>query len=326
MEKGGDATARLARKRGVVWVCDLAGSSSRLNAANEAELVAAENFLARFFWLVPHIARMAAGDAPSLFKWTGDGFLLWVETPLDRHRGPAARALYRAAFWLGIIIAVTDLGVSSEEPFYIRSGITYEPDGLPVERVDPDGHHAQDVIGRSVVLAFRLSGLKGPLAGVSCIHTQAELGAAAGDCELSFPPFKPTTAERSLYFKGETWGTENLCIGEQASADIGVPDFSASWMQPLVAALASGPDWARGCSMRLEEYRANRLAQVLKRVEMSEEKRAALRRIIRERGPEWSLQQLRRNAAATGQAAAADVLGTALRKLEELAASDKKPS
>jgi hypothetical protein len=47
------------RSRGVVWVCDVAGSSSRLNSDNGVEDT--EAFLPRLYWIAALIVESAGG-------------------------------------------------------------------------------------------------------------------------------------------------------------------------------------------------------------------------------------------------------------------------
>src|ERR1051326_3424248 len=58
---------KFRRSRGVVWVCDVAGSSSRLNSETGVENT--EAFLPRLYW----VATLAVESAGGRFiKWTGD--------------------------------------------------------------------------------------------------------------------------------------------------------------------------------------------------------------------------------------------------------------
>ena len=54
---------------------------------------------------------------------------------------------------------ITGLGIEGEARFRLKHGITAEHDALLTMVTDEHGEHF-DLIGRSVVLAFRLTGMK----------------------------------------------------------------------------------------------------------------------------------------------------------------------
>ena len=60
------ADFEFSRSRGVVWVCDVAGSSSRLNSENGVEDT--EAFLPRLYWTAVLAVESAGGK---FIKWTG---------------------------------------------------------------------------------------------------------------------------------------------------------------------------------------------------------------------------------------------------------------
>jgi class 3 adenylate cyclase len=83
------------RSRGIVWVCDVAGSTSRLNSEDGVEDT--EVFLPRLYWTAVLAVESAGGK---FVKWTGDGFLAWFETALHREirQGDKAMSPGRLAF------------------------------------------------------------------------------------------------------------------------------------------------------------------------------------------------------------------------------------
>jgi class 3 adenylate cyclase len=70
---------KFSRSRGIVWVCDIVNSSKYLNDNESADDL--EEFLQRSYWAAAIIVEAAGGG---FIKWTGDGFLAWLETPLHR--------------------------------------------------------------------------------------------------------------------------------------------------------------------------------------------------------------------------------------------------
>jgi len=196
------------RSRGLVWVCDVASSSRLLNRNDTAE--ATELFLERFL----HLALSAVNAGGGTFvKWTGDGFLAFFETPLDRAVGETAATIFEAAWWLTILVNVTQLCSPSKERFRIRHAVTYEKDALLIDLRHSGDMKSKDVLGRSVVAAFRLS-------GISCefphIVTHREILRAIDDAQIStLVSFKanPLTAQaRERFFKGEVFGTRDVYV------------------------------------------------------------------------------------------------------------------
>ncbi len=100
------------RARGIVWVCDLASSSKYLNNNESAE--ALEKFLERFLYMSLVFVEAAGGK---YIKWTGDGFLAWFETPLYRNAGSVASRVFNAAWYLSLLVNITQLNVKSRTKF-----------------------------------------------------------------------------------------------------------------------------------------------------------------------------------------------------------------
>ena len=148
------------RGRGVVWVCDVANSSKYLN--DDEAVITMEGFLPRLHW----VAKLAVNAAGGQFvKWTGDGFLGWFPIELHRELGSQSAKVMEIIWHLTQINNVTKLGIEGGNPFQLRHGLTNEHDALITKISDEQGEFL-DLIGRSVVLAFRLSGIKADFPGI----------------------------------------------------------------------------------------------------------------------------------------------------------------
>ena len=192
------------RGRGVVWVCDIQNSSKFLNNNESAHAV--EQFFPRLHWL-GRVAVYAAGGR--FVKWTGDGFLAWFPIELYRELGPQAAKVINISKHLSLINNVTGLGIESPARFRLNHGITAEHDALLTMVSDDNGKHF-DLIGRSVVLAFRLTGMR---VSFPSIVSQREIVEATDKERSSYITFKKlnlNAEDRRKYFKGERWGTANL--------------------------------------------------------------------------------------------------------------------
>ena len=156
----------------------------------------------------------AAGG--SFIKWTGDGFLAWFEVPLHRDLLARASDVIFAAWFLSLVSNTTQLCVKSNRGLVLRHGITYEQDALLTRISYKGGFHSLDLLGRAVVLAFRLSGVP---TGFPAIATQRELLTPALKTHFPrFVPWKPTTEDRLKFFKGENWGTSSLFVSGPRSS------------------------------------------------------------------------------------------------------------
>jgi class 3 adenylate cyclase len=255
-----------SRSRGVVWVCDIEGSSQFLN--DNASAGDLEEYLPRLHWMASNLVAAAGGK---FIKWTGDGFLAWFETPL--HRDLASRAFYviDAITHLTVFSNVTQFGVKPKRKFLLRHGVAYEQDALVTRILHPSGHTTLDLTGRSVVLAFRLSGVKADFPSVVADRDVISALASGPPCATNFKSWKPTADERLRYFKGQRWGSSSLFKTTSrpakplskrtlarhvktavASADGGEGRYAKTdlWknLDPIILA---GPDWAKAA---LTEY------------------------------------------------------------------------
>ncbi len=253
------------RGRGIVWVCDVANSSKHLN--DDASVSAIEAFLPRLHWL----GKVAVGAAGGQFlKWTGDGFLAWFPIALHRELASKSPDVIEAIWHLTVINNVTRLGTAERTRFRLRHGVAVEHDAL-ITKISEEHRESIDLIGRAVVLAFRLSGIP---AGFPNIVAQKEIVESVGANTVSSVDFKQlrvSDEDRMRYFKGERFGTRSLVVSAErkvrrrsagsvvrlakgaigrAESGSGV-EADAELAFRLVRELQSGPQWAREV---LEEY------------------------------------------------------------------------
>src|ERR1700738_3679858 len=161
------------RSRGLVWVCDVAGSSRLLNRNDSASAV--EEFLQRLLYL----SLLTVNSGGGLFvKWTGDGFLAFYEAPLDRDIGELANLIFHSAVTLSLFVNVTQLCSPPKERIRVRHAVTYEKDAVLIDLTHSGDMKSKDVLGRSVVAAFRLSGIE---CGFPGIVTHREVLKAVND-------------------------------------------------------------------------------------------------------------------------------------------------
>ena len=192
------------RGRGVVWVCDIENSSKFLNDNKSVQAI--EDYLPRLHWL----GRVAVSAAEGHFiKWTGDGFLGWFPIEYHRDLGVQAAKVLQMIWQLTLINNVTRLGVEGRIPIRLKHGLTVEHDALITKNSDESGEDF-DLIGRSVVLAFRLAGMKVSFPGVVTQREIVEASQNENTSRIKFKKLSLSTDERSKYFKGDRWGTTSL--------------------------------------------------------------------------------------------------------------------
>jgi class 3 adenylate cyclase len=190
------------RARGVVWVCDVANSTKFLN--DNAEVDALEEYFPRLYWA----ALQAVGAADGVFiKWTGDGFLAWFPAVLERQLGQVANNVFTAAWHLTLLSNVTSLGVKTSAKVRLRHGVAYEPDALVLRITTQDGYTSQDLVGRAVVRAFRMSGIGSGFPGVVTEGTLVKSYEKTEERPITFEKRNISQEERLKYFKGERLGT-----------------------------------------------------------------------------------------------------------------------
>jgi class 3 adenylate cyclase len=241
---------KLDRARGVVWVCDVAGSTKYLN--DDAYADALELFLPRLHEIGSLIVQAAGGK---FIGWTGDRFFAWFDTPLYRDLSNKAVSAFVAAWHLSLCLRSTQLGVESPVQFNIRHAITYEHDAVLTYIPAPGGDTTPNVIGRNVVLAFRLSSISSEFPS---IITQQEL---LERCEPRMPPalqfkhWRPSKRDILRYFKGEREGVSSIYVSSKSNLNTNESGFQVSnatgWkdelpiVSHLLSEMYSGSEWCR---------------------------------------------------------------------------------
>ncbi|KAA5538136.1 hypothetical protein [Paenimyroides baculatum] len=201
---------KFERRKGIVWVCDVIKSSSYLNSNDTVEDI--EEYLPRLYWTANNLVNSFGGK---FIKWTGDVFLAWFDIDLDRNKKRIAEKVFKAAWHLTFLNNVTQLGVKPQTKFGVRHGITYEKDGLLFEIQEQGGHHSLDLIGRAVVLAFRLSGIQ---AKFPSIVTEKEI-VSENSTYSKFDKWNPNESDILKFFKGETFGIEGIMISTEKAPE-----------------------------------------------------------------------------------------------------------
>ena len=264
------------RSRGIVWVCDIESSSKYLNSNESAE--ALELFLQRFLFLSLIFVEAAGGG---FIKWTGDGFLAWFETPLHRTLGVIASEIFNAAWMLSFYVNVSQLGVKAAVKFKIRHAVTYEHDGLVIDLSHSGDKNSTDVLGRAVVLAFRLSSIKGEFPS---IVTQRQLVKDAETGTIAFKKLTLSKDERLKYFKQEKWGIGDLYISSERRGRPRKLENVLRETKLLISRvesekpvrkhlnfhvavgyeLATGPEWCKDVQKVMDDFNRDRLLGSLK--------------------------------------------------------------
>ena len=178
---------------------------------------------------------------------------------------PKPTGVLQVIWHLTVLNNVTRLGVDTGPKLRLRHGLAMEHDALITTVVDSNGRNL-DLIGRSVVLAFRLASIKTDFPN---ILTQREIVDAVSNEESSTIHFKKlrlSSENRLRYFKGEKFGTGNLYASTErkykkqsknavlstvdkaiAAAENPQSDSTPvdSTVLSLIHHLQSGPDWTR---------------------------------------------------------------------------------
>ena len=98
---------------------------------------------------------------------------------------------------------------SNSPRFKVRHGICYEQDALLI-KIGHIDHNSLDLIGRAVVLAFRLSGMQADFPGIA---TQKELiNGKPRPIGYSWKKKRLTREDNLKYFKGEKFGANNIYV------------------------------------------------------------------------------------------------------------------
>ena len=220
-------------------------------------------------------------------KWTGDGFMGWFETPLHRMLGKEAANVFNAASLLTMLINVTQLGLKPKRSFKIRHGVTYEQDALLIKIKHSGGFESLDLIGRSVVLAFRLAGIPAKYPG---IVTQKDLVAASADnmtTPTTFSKWLASANDKLKYFKGERWGTEGIYVSSDKRRKARSPQATLKYVKKTISLvegesdepsetmaftkrflnnMREGPEWCRSVEVEYGRYLEEDLLGSLKKV------------------------------------------------------------
>jgi hypothetical protein len=274
------------RKRGIIWVCDVQDSSKALNSDNVVDAI--EEFLPRLLWIGRQVVEAARG---SFVKWTGDGFLSWFPCELERERARIVANAFDAAWHLSFTNNVTNLAVrSSGSPsFSLRHGITWEPDALVMSVEESNDHRSMDILGRDVVLAFRLASIRVDFPHISTQKALADIAIKHAHTNHTFNSLNLSDDDVLKYFKGERRSLKQLVGSSEARksrrSKRPVVDQVMGAFKMLRSGLQNQADYAK----MVDEY-VNRLRS----------------------GPEWAKEILDKETRFINN----DLIGTLLKVLE----------
>jgi len=271
---------KFERSRGIIWVCDVIGSSKYLN--DDDSVSDLEQFLPRLYW-ISNVFVEAYGC--HFIKWTGDGYLAWCPVPLYREIGEKAASIIFASTMLGHLVNVTQLGINTKKKIRIRHSLVFENDALIIRITYQKGHQSIDLIGRSVVLAFRLCGVPSPFPH---IVTQREIVEASRRNNWSTTRFMKrnfTSTEIERFFKGEKWGTKTVFVSSEkvrkplshhsvikqvknairaAEGETKIPEMKQKCAEAFIHKMLKGPQWCREIIMEFDRFTKEELLDNLK--------------------------------------------------------------
>ena len=263
---------RFQRRRGLVWVCDVSGSSQMLNRPESADR--AETFLQRLYWVSVGAVECAGGR---FLKWTGDGFLAWFDVELHRSLPGQVGYAIDAAYYLSMVTILSQFGVPTPKQLRLRHAMTFEHDAALLTMSHDDGHQAVDLLGRSVVLAFRLSSVPAPFPSIA---VTGDLLPYQGDTLVRFSGRRFSRDERLRYFKGESFGTSRIFLSADTSRSR-KPRMSVSTLARRTAKheralndpgvygevfkrfgtfMKEGPEWSRAAFAECEKWHRESVA------------------------------------------------------------------
>ena len=258
------------RSRGIVWVCDIANSSRYLNDQKHVDYL--ENFLTRFHWFSRIVVRAAGGK---YIKWTGDGFLAWFECELKRNLKEIANTVFETAWNTTFITNITQMGLESEIRISVRNALTFEEDAL-ITLINTEGNKSIDILGRAVVLCFRLSSVESEFPN---IVSQGNL--IFNENSKYFPnPIRVSFTEQEIdkYFKGEKWQTDNIYRSEffkglknkksrKMLLDIDFKSLEAtSFLVKIKEELSRGPEWSKDMYNRYISFLKDDMYESLRKI------------------------------------------------------------
>lgn len=189
---------KFERKRGIVWVCDIKNSSFLMNSEGSVDDL--EKFIPKLYFVSKLIVEAFNGE---FIKWTGDGFLAFFTVEIERDFAEIKERALQCIFALNLITKMTNLG-DPKNSFELKNGVTYEKDALFM-RIK-SGKHCEsiDIIGRDIVLAFRLSSLE---SSFPSILTTEEV---VGSNSAQFIKLKLTSKMMANIFKSEGYKTTQI--------------------------------------------------------------------------------------------------------------------
>jgi len=255
-----------------------------------------EQFLPRLYWISNILVET---NGCHFLKWTGDGFLAWCPVPLYRELGEKASAIILASFTLGALVNITQLGINTKKKIRIRHSLVFENDAILITITHNKYYQSLDLIGRSVVLAFRLCGIPSSFPN---IVTQREIveavrinnGATTAFTKRNFVP-----SEIERFFKGEKWGTKTVYISSEKvrrpkssrsmvrqikkiihNIEVGTKysDTLQRYSYDFVRKMLKGPQWCRNVMnkynqfLKLEEKLIDSVKKALPLLEKDSEK------------------------------------------------------
>ena len=142
-----------------------------------------------------------------------------------------------------------------------------------------------DLMGRAVVLAFRLSSVATTFPGITTHRDVIE--AVGNGSTFAFRKWKPTREERLKFFKDEKWGTNALFVSgarkpriqskatalklaksaiEKAESKLPADDPSFMFANSLLQGMANGPEWSRAVVVEYSRFVREELLASLKAI------------------------------------------------------------
>jgi hypothetical protein len=141
---------------------------------------------------------------------------------------------------------------------------------------------ATDVLGRAVVLAFRLSSIKAEFPGIVTHRELLKLVEDTGT--IHFKKLTMSKDDRLRYFKDETWGTSDIyASGGKVRRSVGLKTLikrtkeliekvesgnldmkRVDFADKVLVEMASGPDWCREVQKTLDDFTKESLLGSLK--------------------------------------------------------------
>lgn len=271
---------RFGRRRGIVWVCDVAKSASAINDEELVDYI--EEYLPRLYWIGEQIVESAGGE---FIKWTGDGFLAWFDCEVERNMGKEAAAVFDAAWHLSFSNAITNLAVESPKPFHIRHGVSWEPDALFMHTTHTKKSKTKDILGQKVVLAFRCSGIPVDFPRIVTLGKLSKVARKTQGINQVFIRLQLNDDDALRYFKGERKDLRSLVGSSKArkneistsplakqielsvNTEISKKSLDSRYLftiKKYLEHLQNGPEWAQMLLEQEKNFAQNKIHGVLK--------------------------------------------------------------